>query len=151
MLDDGKTLREQVRAAYSETAAEHILRPRNLCGRGGPEGGVARPDGVGVAGSGCGETVKVWLELARGRVSRAGFWTDGCAATVACGSMATELALGKPVAEALAVDALAIADALDGLPAGNLHCAELAARALGAALRDCLATAREPWKKLYRK
>ena len=44
-----------------------------------------------------------------------------------------------------------IAQALVDLPEGNLHCAELTAEALRMALKDCLSTQQQPWKKLYRK
>ena len=84
-------------------------------------------------------------------VERAGFWTDGCAATVACGSMATDLILGKPVTRGLALTPRDIADALVELPEGNFHCAELAAHTMRIALKDCLSTQQQPWKKLYRK
>ncbi|MDR1728524.1 MAG: iron-sulfur cluster assembly scaffold protein [Acidobacteriota bacterium] len=142
--ETGGSIRERLRAVYSETAVDHILHPRN-------EGALPHPDGFAAVRSGCGETVKVWLKLAQGRVAQAGFWTDGCAATVACGSMATELAQGRRVAEALSIDAQTLADALGDLPGGNIHCAELAAQALRAAVQDGLAVSREPWKKLYRK
>ena len=95
--------------------------------------------------------MKIWLKLDRGLISKTGFWTDGCAATIACGSMASELVKGRSVADALFIDARGIADALIDLPEGNFHCAVLAEQALRAALKDCLETGREPWKKLYRK
>ena len=95
--------------------------------------------------------MKIWLKLDRDRIRQTGFWTDGCAATIACGSMASELARGRSVAEAMSIDAREIADALVDFPEGNFHCADLAAQTLRAALKDCLIISREPWKKLYRK
>jgi nitrogen fixation NifU-like protein len=65
--------------------------------------------------------------------------------------MGTELVKGKSIAEALAVTAEDIARALVDLPEGNFHCAELAAGTLRIALKDCLSTRQQPWKKLYRK
>jgi nitrogen fixation NifU-like protein len=65
--------------------------------------------------------------------------------------MCTELVKGKTVNEALAITPEDIARALVDLPHGNLHCAELAARALRLALMDCLSIQQQPWKKLYRK
>jgi nitrogen fixation NifU-like protein len=62
--------------------------------------------------------------------------------------MATELAKGRSVAEAMSIGARQIADALVDLPEGNFHCADLAAQALRAALKNCLEISREPWKKL---
>ena len=84
-------------------------------------------------------------------VEDTGYWTDGCAATVACGSMATDLVKGKQVTQAMAITARDIADALVDLPEGNFHCAELAAHTLMIALRDCISIQQQPWKRLYRK
>jgi len=47
-----------------------------------------------------------------------GFWTNGCAATIACGSISTEWVKGKSVTDALAVTAEDIAAALVDLPEG---------------------------------
>jgi nitrogen fixation protein NifU and related proteins len=137
-------LRERLQGIYSATTIEHILYPHNV-------ESIPKPDGFAVCGSGCGESMKIWLRIRDDAISDAGFWTDGCAATIACGSMATELALGKSVTQALAITAENIADALVDLPSGNLHCAELAANTLRAALKDLLSVQQQPWKRLYRK
>ncbi|MCL2877561.1 MAG: iron-sulfur cluster assembly scaffold protein [Acidobacteria bacterium] len=145
MTEKEKLLFEKLRAVYSETTTEHILHPRN-------DGIIPEPDGYAGCQSGCGETMKICLKLdGRGLIRQTGFWTDGCAATIACGSMATELAKGRSATEAMSIDAREIADALIDLPEGNFHCAGLAARTLRAALKDSLEISREPWKKLYRR
>lgn len=133
----------ELRDVYSETTIEHILRPRNA-------GSLQNPDGFASQHSACGENMEVWLKVRDNRIEEISFWTDGCAATIACGSMASELAKGKTIAQALAVSARQIADALDNLPEGNFHCAQLAADTLRAAARDFLMLQREPWKKAYR-
>ncbi len=135
---------DRLRGIYSETTIEHILRPRNT-------EIIRNPDGFAVAGSGCGESMKIWLKYRDGIIEESAFWTDGCAATIACGSMGTDLVQGKSAIEALAITARDIADALIDLPEGNFHCAELAAGALRLALKDLLSVQQQPWKKLYRK
>jgi nitrogen fixation NifU-like protein len=135
---------ERLRRFYSETTIDHILHPRNT-------ESIPNPDGFAACISDCGESMKIWLKARNNRVEDAGFWTDGCAATVACGSISTELVKGKPVSQALGITARDIADGLVRLPEGNFHCAELAARALKAALRDLLTVQQEPWKRFYRK
>jgi nitrogen fixation protein NifU and related proteins len=137
-------LKERLQGIYSATTIEHILHPHNV-------ESIPKPDGYAACGSGCGESMKIWLRIRDDAISDAGFWTDGCAATIACGSMATELALGKSVTQALAITAENIADALVDFPPGNLHCAELAANTLRAALKDLLSVQQQPWKRLYRK
>jgi nitrogen fixation NifU-like protein len=137
-------LLEQLRAVYSETTIEHILHPHNT-------ESIPAPDGYAAFNTGDGEMIKIWLRVRNGIIENTAFWTNGCAATLACGSMCSDLARDKSVAQAMSITAQDIADALVDLPQGNFHCAELAVNALRAALRDCLAIQQEPWKKLYRK
>ena len=144
MNEETEILLGKLRSIYSETTVSHILRPRNT-------ESIPDPDGFAACESGCGESMKIWLRVRNDTVAQAGYWTDGCAATIACGSMATDLVLGRSVNQALSITAEHIANALEDLPAGNLHCAELAAETLRAALRDCLLTQQQPWKKLYRR
>ena len=128
---------------YSETTVAHILHPRNT-------ERVSNPDGVAACRSGCGETMKIWLKVRNQVVENAAYWTDGCAATIACGSMVTELVKDKTVAKALDITGRHVADALVELPDGNFHCAQLAADTLAHALKDYLSLKQQPWKKLYR-
>ena len=144
MTEKEKFLFEKLREVYSETTTDHILYPRN-------DQAVPAADGYADSQSSCSETMKIWLKLDSERICQTGFWTNGCAATIACGSMATELAKDKSVTDALSIGAREIADALKDLPEGNFHCAALAAQTLRAALKNCIETSREPWKKLYRK
>jgi nitrogen fixation NifU-like protein len=137
-------LKQKLRGIYSQTTIEHILNPHNA-------EAIPDPDGFAVTRTGDNESMKIWLKVRNERVVDSGFWTDGCAATIACGSMSTELAKGKTIFEALALTAEDIACALVDLPEGNFHCAELAAATLRSALKDCLSTQQQPWKKLYRK
>jgi len=143
-MNDLETLKKRLQAIYSETTVDHILKPRNT-------EDIPNPDGYAVVQSGDNESFRIWLKVRNDIVSDSAFWTNGCAATIACGSMSTELVKGKTVREALAITAGDIAGALENLPQGNFHCAELAAGALRLALKDCLATQQQPWKKLYRK
>ena len=138
------SLKERLRKIYSETTIDHIIRPHN-------SESFPNPEGFAACESGCGESMKIWLRVRDDIVVDAGFWTNGCAATIACGSMSTDLVKGKPVTQALAISARDIADALVELPEGNFHCAELAAQTLRMALKDCLSIQQQPWKRLYRK
>ena len=136
-------LNADLREAYSKTTIDHILHPRNT-------ERLQQPDGFASCLGSCGEKMEIWIKVRGNIVEDASFWTDGCAATIACGSMSTELAKGKSVAQALAVKAQDIAGALVELPEGNLHCAELASNTLRAALLDHIALQRNGWKKAYR-
>lgn len=130
---------------YSVRAVDHMLRPRNM-------GPVRQSDGHARTESGHGEAVEFFLQLDGDRISDCAFWTDGCAATMACASAATELARDAPLDRApAAVTAELILAALDGLPEGNVHCAHLVATAFREAAADARSQRADPWKKLYRK
>jgi len=133
-----------IRAAYNDTVADHAIRPRRA-------GSLPNPDGFASVHSDCGECMEMWLKVRDNRVADITFWTDGCAATIACGSMAAEIAAGKNVADLLHLDYMEIVNGLDGLPEGNYHCAELAVNAIKTAVKDYLALQRDPWKKAYRR
>lgn len=71
-------------------------------------------------------------------VKNATFHTDGCGPSIACGSMATEMAKGKSIDETRCITPGKISEALGGLPSDHEHCASLAAGTLQLALADYL-------------
>jgi len=133
-----------MRSIYTETVVDHVLNPRNA-------GSTPDSDGFARVTTPDGDTIHIWLKMRDDRVAQATFWTDGCAATIASASMATELAKGKTIQEVLKTSQQDVLDALGGLPEGNVHCALLAANTLHEAIRDYLIIKKEPWKKAYRK
>jgi nitrogen fixation NifU-like protein len=109
---------------YSATTVEHFTRPRNV-------GRIDDADGVGRADDRATDNlITIYLKVDGGRVTLARFRTFGCSACIAASSITTELARGVALDEIGRVDSVAILQALDGLPGGKEHCAELAARAL---------------------
>jgi len=142
---DQEEVRAKLRELYSARAVDHMLKPRNMRP-------VPQADGHAKADSGRGETVEFFLLLEGDAIADCAFQTDGCAATLAFASAATELAVGLTLdAAPFVVTAERILQALDGLPAGNVHCGALVAQAFRSAVTDARDTAAEPWKKLYRK
>lgn len=132
-----------MRKTYSEQAIDHFRNPRNV-------GVVADADGYASVTGPCGDTMEIFLKVRGERIVTASFWTDGCGPSIASGSMTTELATGKTVAEAWGVTPKDILDGLGGLPEENEHCALLAANTLHEALKDYVAMKKEPWKRSYR-
>ena len=59
-----------------------------------------------------------------------------CGAAIATSSMTTEMVVGKTIDEALAITREQVADALGGLPPVKMHCSNLAADALHAAIKE---------------
>lgn len=117
---------------YSEKVMEHFKNPRN-------QGELEDASGVGIVGNPvCGDKMDIYIKVENDVLTRVNFKTYGCVAAVATSSMITELARGKTVEEAARISKKDVADALEGLPAQKLHCSNLAADGLKAALLDWL-------------
>ena len=134
----------EARKHYSEQVIEHWLHPRN-------PGPMENPDGHARLIGECGDTMEIFLRVRRDVILEARFMTDGCATSIACGSVAVELATDKPVKEARTVTDKDILEELGGLPEENEHCATLASRTLWEAIKDYTLSKNEGWKKLYRR
>jgi nitrogen fixation NifU-like protein len=118
---------EQARALYSPKVVEEFYNPENL-------GRLRNPDAYGLVHGWCGDTMEIYLRLDGERIKEATFVTDGCGPTVACGSMLTAMVQGMSLTEAGEVRPKDLLEALDGLPAENAHCADLAVSTLQNAL-----------------
>lgn len=117
---------------YSEKVMDHFTNPRNV-------GEIPDADGVGTVGNPvCGDIMKIYIKVEDNRIKDAKFKTFGCGAAIATSSMITEMVRGKTLEEAMSITNKAVADALDGLPPNKMHCSNLAADALHAAIRDYL-------------
>lgn len=129
-----------------EQILEHAQHPRNLRE-------LDQADGRAHRRSDCGhDQVEFFIRLEDGVIGEVSFLFQGCAFTVACGSVTTELASGRSLAEArTTVTPETISDALGGLPDEYLHCAALSTAAFRATVDDALQSSREPWRKLYRR
>jgi nitrogen fixation NifU-like protein len=139
MWFDSKGIQEQI----SGRLIDHLANPRNL-------EPITAPDGLAKVTGSCGDTIEISLKVRKERIVNISFWTDGCGASIACASMATELCKGKDVREAQRLTQDDIVTALGGLPEDSLHCALLASSSLRAAVRDYFATKQAPWKRMYR-
>jgi nitrogen fixation NifU-like protein len=133
---------DQIQTAYSSTALDHGINPRNRCP-------MDNPDGHAVVTGPCGDTIEFFIQVRKQRIADAGFLTDGCMTSIASGSMTVTLAIGKSIAGALAITPEDILDALGGLPPEGRHCAFLASHALHEAIGNYLSVKREPWKRVY--
>ncbi|MDY7077844.1 MAG: iron-sulfur cluster assembly scaffold protein [Chloroflexota bacterium] len=114
---------EQERALYSAKVIEESHNPSNL-------GRMVEPDVRGMVRGWCGDTMEVYLRLAGEKIQEITFMTDGCGPTVACGSMLTKMARGMLLEKAGEIMPEDLIAALDGLPEGHAHCAELAVSTL---------------------
>jgi len=115
---------------YTEKVMEHFKNPRNM-------GEIPDADGVGTVGNPvCGDLMTIYIKVKDNHLEDIKFKTFGCGAAVAKSSMVTELAKGKTLEEALKITRADVADELGGLPPIKMHCSNLAADALHAAIED---------------
>jgi len=126
---------------YNPKVLEHYRNPRNI-------GEIEDADGVGVYLSDfCGDITKFWIKVKGDEIIDVKFKTQGCAASIASGSILTELAKGKTMEEVLRITKEDVAGALGGLPEQKIHCSLLATDALFDAIYDYLSKNRLPVPK----
>ena len=117
-------------STYTEKVMELFKNPKNM-------GVMEKPDGVGEVGNpACGDVMTVMIKVKNGKIVDIKFQTFGCVAAIATSSMITELARGKTLEEAEKITRQDVADQLGGLPPIKMHCSNLAADALRAAIED---------------
>lgn len=115
---------------YSELVMEHFTNPRNV-------GVIDDADGIGKVGNPmCGDVMEMFIKVKDNHIDDVKFRTFGCGAAIATSSIATEMIKGKSLNEAVSLSNKAVADALGGLPAQKMHCSNLAADAVRAAVED---------------
>ena len=113
---------------YNETLIDHFTHPRNV-------GEIENPDAMTVVGDPtCGDFIRVYLKVEDGKISAFKFLTQGCPGAISTSSIATELAIGKTIEEALKLTDNDVIQAANGIPARKAHCSLLAIRALHQAI-----------------
>jgi len=115
---------------YSQKVMEHFKNPHNM-------GEIPDADGVGSVGNPvCGDMMTIYIKVKDNRLEDIKFKTYGCGSAIATSSMITDLARGKTLEEAMKITRGDVADELGGLPPVKMHCSNLAADALHAAIED---------------
>lgn len=118
---------------YTQKVMDHFSNPRNF-------GQLENPSAVGEVGNPtCGDVMKLYLAIEKNEqgeefIADLKFETMGCGAAIATSSMITELAKGKTLEEALAIDHQTITNELGELPPSKIHCSVLADDALAEAI-----------------
>jgi len=115
---------------YTQKVMDHFAQPRNV-------GVIEHPDGLGEVGNpACGDIMTFTIQVKDGKLEDVKFQTFGCGAAIAVSSMISEMAKGKSLEDAMKITNRDVAEALDGLPTNKLHCSNLGADALHAAIRN---------------
>ena len=117
-------------AGYSKEVMDHFTAPRNV-------GEIKDADGKGEIGNPtCGDMMTFYIKVKDNILEDIKFKTFGCGAAIAVSSMVSEMAKGKTLDEALKITNKDVAKELGGLTKNKLHCSNLGADALHAAIED---------------
>lgn len=115
---------------YNDLVIDHFTNPRNV-------GEISDADGYALVGDpSCGDQMKLWIKVKRGRISEIKFQSFGCPGAIATSSMATQLALGRTIKEAKQLTDDDVILALGGIPENKRHCSLMGINALLAAIAD---------------
>jgi len=115
---------------YNEKVIDHFKNPRNV-------GVIKNPDAVGYVGEPAwGIDAELYLRIESGIIIDAKSKAFGCGATIAAGSVVTEMIKGKSLDEIAGITNEDVDRALGGLPASKSHCARLGRELIQAALKD---------------
>ena len=113
---------------YSAAFNDHVANPRH-------PGEITHADAVAEeVNPVCGDRIRLSLSIENGRIAEARFLAYGCAATLACGSVLTEMLTQLALADARKISRADIVDRLNGLPRRKHHAAALAVETLLSAL-----------------
>ena len=119
---------------YTAKVLDHFHNPRNT-------GSLDDANVVVQAGDpSCGDALVFFIRIEDETIRDIKFLIKGCGAAIATSSVATELVMGKSLDDVLTLDDEKIAAALDGLPEEKMHCSNMAASALHAAVSQYRST-----------
>jgi NifU-like protein involved in Fe-S cluster formation len=115
---------------YSSTFNDHIANPRNA-------GELPDANAIGEETNPiCGDRMHLTLRVENERIEAARFLAYGCAPTLVCGSVLTEMITGKTIEDAMLLTRKDLLSKLGGLPSRKHHAAALAVETLKAALQS---------------
>lgn len=115
---------------YSTQFKDHLAQPRNA-------GDLAEANTIAEETNPvCGDRIRLSLIIRNDRIESARYRAYGCPPTLVCGSVLTELIVGKTIEEAQQLTRADLLKAIGGLPSRKHHAAALAIETLNSALRS---------------
>ena len=114
--------------SYSAKFKEHLAHPRNAGEL--PEANAIADETNPI----CGDRLRLSLIIKDDRIETARYLAYGCPPTLVCGSVLTELIVGKTTVEAKHLTRADLLAAIGGLPSRKHHAAALAIETLNSAL-----------------
>ena len=132
MVEDiQRDLDAEAEATFSKIVLDECSNPQNL-------GRMKDADAIGIITGPCGDTMEFFLKVQSKRITCIKFMTDGCAPTIACGSMLSKMVIDKTFHDVSKISNQDLIKALNGLPDENLHCAKLAVDTIQKAIENYL-------------
>ena len=117
------------RAGYSEKAIEYYVTRPHM-------GNMAGADHSSEMTGTCGDTMKVYIKVDRGKIEAVKYQVLGCAGAIASAMAAVDLVQGKTLAQARAIEDGDVFKVLEEIPAKKHHCIQLAVKALHQAIDE---------------
>jgi nitrogen fixation NifU-like protein len=118
--------------SYSATFKDHLAHPRNAGELPGASVVAEQSNPV------CGDRLRLSLLINNDRIEQARYLAYGCPPTLVCGSVLTEMIIGKTTSELKNLTRSDLLEAIGGLPSRKHHAAALAIEALNAAVCQLL-------------
>lgn len=115
--------------AFSDVAQQLIHRKENM-------GSFDKPDAMGKFTGWCDDTMQIQFHLDGETIKEARFLTDGCGATIACGSMLTKMVKSKTLEQAMKITPDQLLAELITIPDDHEHCLSLAVTTLRKTIQD---------------
>lgn len=118
-------------SGYSERAVDYYIRKPHM-------GTLPDADQVTEMTGTCGDTMKIFLKVDRGRIKDIKYQVLGCPGAVAAAMVAADLAKGRSLEAARAIGDSDIFHTLTDMPDKKHHCIQLAVKTLQKTLADYL-------------
>ena len=115
--------------AFSDVARQLIRRKENM-------GSFEYPDAEAKFTGWCDDTMQIQFLLDGEIIKEARFLTDGCGATIACGSMLTKMVKSKTLERAMKITPDELLAKLISIPDDHEHCLSLAVTTLRKTIQD---------------
>ncbi len=122
----------QANDIFTNNFIDHFTKPRNV-------GEIENADGYAKVGDpACGDFIQVWIKVENQIIADYKYKVFGCGGAIATTSVASELAIGKHLKQAIKLTDDDVIQTLGGIPENKAHCSLLGINGLRAAIADYL-------------
>jgi nitrogen fixation NifU-like protein len=128
--DQNANLRSMLsESGYSDKAIDYYIRKPHM-------GIIENADQISEMTGTCGDSMKVYLKVEKGRIADVKYQILGCPGSISAAMAAVDLVRGQSIDEALALNDADVFKSLEDIPAKKHHCIQLAVKALQNAITE---------------